>query len=113
MSDGMCKAVAPHGTEKRAGPADYTERSPVQKVILPYEIPCGTEYYVASLADISARPFYAFWIRFLDITVSLVGIFLFLPLMLLIGILIRCTSPGPVFFLQDRAGLNGKKFRII
>lgn len=113
MTDGMGKAVAPHGTEKRAGPADDTERSPVQKVILPYEIPCGTEYYVASLAEIPARPFYAFWKRFLDITVSWIGIFLFLPLMLLIGILIRCTSPGPVFFLQDRVGLNGKKFRII
>ena len=34
------------------------------------------------------------------------------PLMLLIAIAIRLTSPGPVFFVQDRVGLNGRLFRV-
>jgi putative colanic acid biosynthesis UDP-glucose lipid carrier transferase len=34
------------------------------------------------------------------------------PLLLLIALAIRLTSPGPVFFLQDRYGLDGCRFRI-
>src|ERR1039458_8712863 len=33
------------------------------------------------------------------------------PLMALIAALIKCTSRGPVFFVQERVGLNGKPFR--
>ena len=34
------------------------------------------------------------------------------PLMLLIAAAIRLTSPGPVFFAQERVGLNGRLFRV-
>ena len=34
------------------------------------------------------------------------------PLLLLVAILIKCTSPGPVFFRQTRIGLNKRRFRI-
>jgi sugar transferase (PEP-CTERM system associated) len=34
------------------------------------------------------------------------------PVMLLVAVLVKLTSPGPVLFSQDRVGLNGKIFRI-
>jgi exopolysaccharide biosynthesis polyprenyl glycosylphosphotransferase len=37
---------------------------------------------------------------------------LFLPLLLLIGLLIKATSRGPVFFVQERIGVNRVPFRM-
>jgi len=51
--------------------------------------------------------------RIIDIVGSLVGIVLLSPVFLIIAILIKLTSLGPVFFLQERLGKNGKVFRII
>ena len=48
--------------------------------------------------------------RVLDVTISLVGLVLLSPLMLLIAGLIKLTSPGLVLFAQVRAGRNGKPF---
>jgi exopolysaccharide biosynthesis polyprenyl glycosylphosphotransferase len=44
---------------------------------------------------------------------SAVLLLLFSPLMLLIAILIKWESPGPVFFTQERIGEHGKRFRMI
>ena len=38
------------------------------------------------------------------------GILLISPLLLVTGSLVKATSKGPVFFLQKRMGLNGRKF---
>ncbi len=51
--------------------------------------------------------------RVVDLTVALVALFLLWPLMLLIALLIRLDSPGPVIFKQERVGLHGKPFRIL
>jgi Undecaprenyl-phosphate glucose phosphotransferase len=51
--------------------------------------------------------------RMMDVVLSLFGLILLSPLFLLIALLIKLTSPGPVFFWQERCGLNGKKFRIL
>jgi Undecaprenyl-phosphate glucose phosphotransferase len=51
--------------------------------------------------------------RTFDIVVSSLLLILLLPLFLIIGLTIRLSSPGPVFFLQDRIGFDGKRFRII
>jgi lipopolysaccharide/colanic/teichoic acid biosynthesis glycosyltransferase len=50
--------------------------------------------------------------RILDIIGSCVGLLLFSPLLISIAILVKATSPGPVFFIQDRIGLKGKHFRM-
>jgi exopolysaccharide biosynthesis polyprenyl glycosylphosphotransferase len=50
--------------------------------------------------------------RALDVAVSLSGVIFLAPLMLLVAIAIRADSPGPVFFIQDRAGRKGRSFRI-
>ncbi|MGA2413947.1 MAG: sugar transferase [Candidatus Sulfotelmatobacter sp.] len=47
-----------------------------------------------------------------DFTVSLVLVVFFSPLFLLVAALIKLTSPGPVFFLQERLGLNKRRFKI-
>jgi undecaprenyl phosphate N,N'-diacetylbacillosamine 1-phosphate transferase len=50
--------------------------------------------------------------RIFDVVVSLIVLIPFLPIWVLIAILIKDTSPGPVFFLQDRPGLNKKIFKV-
>ncbi len=48
--------------------------------------------------------------RALDIAGGLVGCFITLLLMLILGPAIYAQSPGPIFFKQIRVGRNGKKF---
>ncbi len=48
--------------------------------------------------------------RLFDIWFALTGLFLALPLMLVIAVLIKLDSPGPVLFRQKRVGLNGREF---
>jgi exopolysaccharide biosynthesis polyprenyl glycosylphosphotransferase len=50
--------------------------------------------------------------RVLDIVVSFLGMIIFSPVFLYIAIRVRVSSPGPVFYSQERVGLNGKPFRI-
>ncbi len=50
--------------------------------------------------------------RILDLTVSIVGLLFGWPLLLLIALLIRLDSPGPVIFTQTRIGKNGIPFTI-
>lgn len=50
--------------------------------------------------------------RLFDIIVSFLGLLILSPLFLLLTILIKCDSKGPVFFIQKREGRNGKKFGI-
>ena len=51
--------------------------------------------------------------RFLDIVFALVLIILAAPLMLITGILILLESGGPVLYLQERVGLNGRLFNVV
>jgi exopolysaccharide biosynthesis polyprenyl glycosylphosphotransferase len=50
--------------------------------------------------------------RLLDILFSLLFILLSLPLFLLIGILVKTGSKGPIFYSQERIGHGGRPFRI-
>lgn len=50
--------------------------------------------------------------RVVDIFGSLVAIILFSPLMLFAVIAIKCTSPGPLIFKQERVGLHNKSFQM-
>jgi len=51
--------------------------------------------------------------RIFDIGFSLLFLLLSLPLTIAIALAIKLTSRGPVFFVQDRVGLNGRVFPII
>jgi exopolysaccharide biosynthesis polyprenyl glycosylphosphotransferase len=48
--------------------------------------------------------------RIFDIFVSILCLILLSPVMLITAIIIKITSPGPVFFSQERVGLRGKPF---
>jgi exopolysaccharide biosynthesis polyprenyl glycosylphosphotransferase len=50
--------------------------------------------------------------RTCDFVLSLVLIILLSPLFLIVALLIKSTSPGPVFFLQERLGIHKRRFRI-
>lgn len=49
-------------------------------------------------------------IRFLDLSIALVGAGVVLPVILIAGLLIRAGSPGPALFRQQRVGHNEKLF---
>lgn len=49
------------------------------------------------------------WKRVKDILVSALGLLLFAPVMVLAAILVKATSPGPVFYRQERIGINRRR----
>jgi exopolysaccharide biosynthesis polyprenyl glycosylphosphotransferase len=50
--------------------------------------------------------------RGFDIVLSGIGLLLLSPLFGLIAILVKASSPGPVFLSQERIGMNGRRFRM-
>lgn len=50
--------------------------------------------------------------RLIDITAALVAGILLLPLMIYAAIRVKLSSPGPVFYTQERIGYKGKPFRM-
>lgn len=55
---------------------------------------------------------YAVIKRVMDFVIATILVVAFSPLFLLIAVLIKIDSRGPVFFRQERVGKNGKIFRI-
>ena len=51
--------------------------------------------------------------RWFDILVSLMGLIVFLPILLLVSILVRTKLGSPIFFTQDRVGKDNKIFKMI
>jgi exopolysaccharide biosynthesis polyprenyl glycosylphosphotransferase len=50
--------------------------------------------------------------RLLDVALASLLLFLLSPLLLAVAVLIKLTSEGPVFFTQERLGLNKRRFHI-
>ena len=50
--------------------------------------------------------------RFFDILLSLLALILLSPVFLITAIIVKCTSPGPVFYTQERIGYQGKPFKM-
>lgn len=48
--------------------------------------------------------------RLIDVICSFIGVVVLSPLFIIIAIIIKTTSKGPVFFSQKRVGKNGKEF---
>lgn len=51
--------------------------------------------------------------RGLDILLSVLGMVILSPVLLILAFLIKCTSPGPVFFRQKRVGIHKTYFYIL
>ena len=69
------------------------------------------------MLDLEATPAesasYVVFKRIFDVAFSALVIVVTAPLMLLIALAIRLGNPGPMLFVQDRVGLNGKLFRML
>ena len=50
--------------------------------------------------------------RLCDIVLSTLALIFLSPIFLITAILVKCTSPGPVFYAQERIGYKGKPFKM-
>jgi lipopolysaccharide/colanic/teichoic acid biosynthesis glycosyltransferase len=48
--------------------------------------------------------------RVIDVVLAAAALVLLLPIMFVVAVMIRFTSPGPAIFRQERCGLNGRRF---
>jgi exopolysaccharide biosynthesis polyprenyl glycosylphosphotransferase len=60
-----------------------------------------------------AKEWQLFVKRLFDIAAAGFGILILGPLLIVVAILIKATSPGPVLFRQPRQGLHGRKFTLL
>jgi exopolysaccharide biosynthesis polyprenyl glycosylphosphotransferase len=84
------------------------------------DLPLGDRLFQvgsASLLDVPMAPSetipYVVMKRAFDLTFSVMVLLLAALPMALIAVAIKLTSPGPVFFTQERVGLNGQSFRML
>ena len=66
-----------------------------------------------NIRDVALRGWKLSFKRAMDVLGGAVILILLSPLMLLLAILIKLDSPGPVFFIQERMGLDAKSFPMI
>ena len=69
--------------------------------------------YPDLVGEIQSRRISLFFKRCLDIVGSMLALFVLAPLMVLIAMAIKLTSPGPVLFRQMRLGQSGKSFTFL
>lgn len=53
---------------------------------------------------------YSSFKRFMDVILSVFALIVLSPVMLIVAIIIKFTSPGPVIFVQKRVGKDGKVY---
>ncbi|PJF24142.1 MAG: undecaprenyl-phosphate glucose phosphotransferase, partial [Phototrophicales bacterium] len=68
---------------------------------------------LVTVRDIALRGWKLSLKRGLDLVGATVGLVLLSPFLLLTALLIRLESPGPVFYTQERMGLDGRPFQMI
>ncbi len=98
---------------------DFDDRIMVKIIPDMYDIMLGlvkmNSVYGAVLIEIQ-RDLMPRWQRLvkrsLDISISSLLLFLLSPLMAYVALRVKFSSPGPVFFKQERIGLNGRPFTI-
>ena len=61
---------------------------------------------------VKPKPAFDFVKRVLDIVCSLIALILLSPVFLILAILVKATSEGPVFFAHRRVGKGGKEIKI-
>lgn len=66
-----------------------------------------------SVRDYAMRGYLLVFKRLFDMFFAFWGLVFLSPVMLLLAIAIRLESPGSVFFIQERMGLDGKPFKIL
>jgi exopolysaccharide biosynthesis polyprenyl glycosylphosphotransferase len=99
--------------------SDFDESVLVKIIPDMYDILLGTvkmnHVYGAVLIEIERElmPNWQFFMkRLIDIVASLIAILILLPFAVYFAIRVKASSRGPIFFKQERIGLNGKPFDI-
>jgi len=67
---------------------------------------------VISVDEVSLRGIKSIIKRMMDIMVSTVGLVILSPLFLIVAVLVKLTSKGPILYHQERVGLDSRKFTI-
>jgi len=65
------------------------------------------------IIPLNMRPFNLVIKRFLDVLVCSLILILGMPIFLIISMVVRLSSSGPIFFIQDRVGKDEKVYRMI
>ncbi len=68
--------------------------------------------YLDSMQRVKTKPFYTAVKRAFDFLSSAAALTILSPLFLLVAIIIKLDSKGPVIFCQDRVGQNGNTFKV-
>ena len=97
--------------------ADLGIRTRLQLEFLP---PAYSRIYLENFRDVqllslSSAPdseLRLFFKRVIDVVLAMVALTVLSPLLLAIAVMIKITSPGPVFFQQTRCGLGGRRFTL-
>lgn len=58
------------------------------------------------------KKLYVFTKRLIDVIASIFGLIVLLPILAIVAIAIKIESKGPIFFSQERVGLNGQRFKM-
>ena len=71
----------------------------------------GNEKFL-TFVNVPYKPFALAVKKFMDINFSIIILLILSPLMIIIGLLVKLSSPGPIIFKQARVGLRGRQFNL-
>lgn len=99
---------------------DYSDQILIKVIPDTYDIMIGTvkmnHIYGAVLIEIDQElmPNWQKVVkRMMDYTISIIAILILSPVIIMSILRVKLSSPGPIFYLQERIGINGKPFKII
>jgi len=64
-------------------------------------------------SELVSRPVYGFAKRTLDVHLALVALLLAIPVLIVVAVAVRLSSPGPILFRHTRIGRDGRPFTIL
>ena len=80
-------------------------------IIMPFEK--TQEFYIEKLPELPPKYAYRCAKRIFDILFAVLGLLIAAIPMAVIAVIVKCTSPGPALYFQQRLGEKGKPFNII
>ena len=85
------------------------------QLVTDYEVSVGelSGLPLLSVKDVALRGWNRILKRAFDIVFSSIVLIITAPVMLLLALLIKLSGPGPVFFIQERVGLDNKPFPLV
>jgi exopolysaccharide biosynthesis polyprenyl glycosylphosphotransferase len=75
--------------------------------------PTYNNFYDGHVIEVKKNKAYLFTKRIFDMICSTIAIIVLSPLLLIVAVLIKIDSKGPIFFKQKRCGKDGKEFSML